>query len=311
MAVLLATNFAADALESWLAQWREAMPGESFVTDRSACDPEAIDIAIVANPPAGTLQGLPRLQLIQSMWAGVDKLLADPTIPTTVPLARMVDPAMNQAMAETALWAVLSLHRGFFAYAARQRAGAWRTHGQRRADEVHVVVLGLGQMGRTTALRLAGNGYSVSGWSTRELGLPGVVTHSGDASLTGLLAAADIVVNLLPLTPATVGLFDARSFVRMRQNASLVNLARGAHVVEADLLAALDSGHLRHAVLDVFHTEPLPSGHAFWSHPKVTLLPHAAAQTDLRSATQIAAANLRAWREGGPVASLVDRSRGY
>jgi len=311
MAVLLATNFPADALERWLAQWREAMPGESFVTDRSACDPEAIDIAVVANPPAGALQGLPNLQLIQSMWAGVDKLLGDPTIPTGVPLARMVDPAMNQAMAETALWAVLSLHRGFFAYAARQRAGEWRTHGQRRADEVHVAVLGLGQMGRTVALRLAANGYSVSGWATRAAVVPGVTTHSGDIELRELLVAADIAVNLLPLTPQTECLFNAQSFARMRPNACLVNLARGAHVVDADLLAALDSGHLRHAVLDVFHAEPLPADHAFWSHPQVTLLPHVAAQTDLRSATALAAANLRAWREGRPLAHLVDRARGY
>ena len=126
-----------------------------------------------------------------------------------------------------------------------------------------------------------------------------------------MLARAHIVVNLLPLTPATRGLFDARLFARCRRGASLVNLARGAHVVDADLLGALDSGHLHHAVLDVFQTEPLPADHPFWSHPRVTVLPHAAAQTDPRSAAAVAAANVRALRAGRPIAHEVDRARGY
>ena len=311
MAVLLATNFPADALERWLAQWREAMPGESFVTDRSACDPEAIDIAVVANPPAGALQGLPNLQLIQSMWAGVDKLLGDPTIPTGVPLARMVDPAMNEAMAETALWAVLSLHRDGFDYAKQQHEARWAPHRQRAAGDFGVTVLGLGQMGRTVALRLAANGYRVSGWSSRPVALPGVRTHCGDAGLPAALAGAQVLVNLLPLTPTTQGLIDARLLARLPRGSSIVNLARGAHVVEADLLAALECGHLRHAVLDVFATEPLPPSHPFWAHPDVTVLPHVAAQTSAASASAVVAANIAALRAGRPLQHLVDRARGY
>jgi glyoxylate/hydroxypyruvate reductase A len=220
-------------------------------------------------------------------------------VPPDVPLARMVDPAMNEAMAETALWAVLSLQRDFIDYAALQRAARWLPHPQRRAAEVNVAVLGLGQMGRAVLRRLQANGYRVAGWSTRE------------GRLDELLAASDIVVNLLPLTPATRGLFDARRLAAMRRGASLVNLARGAHVVDADLLAALDAGRLRHAVLDVFHAEPLPPDHVFWSHPHVTVLPHVAAQTDARSAAAMAVANVKRLRAGEPVAHLVDRSRGY
>jgi glyoxylate/hydroxypyruvate reductase A len=297
MSILLAGEFDAAERAQWLGLLRAALPGERIET--GAGDAAAVDIAIVANPPTGALRGLPNLRLIQSLWAGVDRLLADASIPPEVPLARMVDPAMNEAMAETALWAVLSLQRDFVDYAAQQRERRWLQHPQRRAEDVQVAVLGLGQMGRAVARRLAANGYAVAGWSTRE------------GRLDALLAASDIVVNLLPLTLATRGLFDARRFAAMRRGASLVNLARGAHVVDADLLAALDGGQLRHAVLDVFHSEPLPPQHAYWSHPRVTVLPHVAAQTDPRSAAAIAAANVKRLRTGEPVANLVDRSRGY
>lgn len=297
MSLLLAGEFEAGERAQWLDLLRAALPDERIET--TVGDASAVDVAIVANPPTGALQGLPKLRLIQSLWAGVDRLLADTSIPPEVPLARMVDPAMNEAMAETALWAVLSLQRHFVDYAAQQREGHWRQHPQRRADETTVAVLGLGQMGRAVARRLSANGYRVAGWSTRE------------GRLDELLGASDIVVNLLPLTPATRELFDARRFAAMRRGASLVNLARGAHVVDADLLAALDAGQLRHAVLDVFHSEPLPPQHAFWSHPRVTVLPHVAAQTDPRSAAAIAAANVKRLRAGEPVANLVDRSRGY
>ena len=309
MSVLVAADFDADEWALWWPALQAALPNEHLVRD--GAEAAMIDVALVANPAVGALQGLTQLRLIQSLWAGVDKLLSDPSVPADVPLARMVDPAMNEAMAETALWAVLSLHRGFFAYAARQRAGQWRGHAQCGADEVTVAVLGLGQMGRTTALRLAHNGYRVLGWSTRETQLDGVATFAGEQGLSQVLTAAQVVVNLLPLTPATRGLFNTTTLAAMPRGASLVNLARGAHVVEAELLAALDSGHLHHAVLDVFAVEPLPPAHPFWTHAKVTLLPHVAAQTDVRSAVGIVANNLRALREGRALNDLVDRQRGY
>lgn len=299
MGILLATNFDASGRRQWLDLLRAALPGETIVDERAAGDAEAIDIAIVANPLPGALRGLPKLRLIQSLWAGVERLLADRDIPTDVPLARMVDPAMNEAMAETALWAVLALQRDFFDYAGQQLEARWLQHRQRRADEVAVAVLGLGQMGRTVAARLEANGYRVTGWSSRS------------GPLEPVLGAADIVIDLLPLTPTTRGLFDATRFAAMRRGASFVNLARGAHVVDADLIAALESGRLHRAVLDVFHVEPLPADHAFWTHPRITVLPHTAAQTDPRSAAEIAARNVRALRAGQPLAALVDRAKGY
>lgn len=300
MNVLLCGDMDAAEHAEWFAALSAAMPEAHWLALEDArARPAAVQAAVVANPPPGSLQGLPNLRLIQSLWAGVDRLLADHTLPAGVPIARMVDPAMNAAMAETALWAVLSLHRGFFAYAQRQREGVWQPHAQQRADEVQVLILGQGQMGRTAAERIAALGYRVSGW--RRDGTP----------LLPLLAQSQIVVNLLPLTPETSGLLNADFFAAMPAQAGLVNLARGRHVVDADLLAALDSGHLRHAVLDVFHTEPLPPQHPYWRHPLVTVLPHAAAMTDARSAAAVAVANLRAARDGRPLANRVDAVRGY
>ena len=307
MKVLLCGDIDAAEWRVWRAALAAAMPEAQWLDrDAALAAPDEVQAAVVANPIAGSLQGLPRLRLVQSLWAGVDRLLADPTLPAGVPLARMVDPLMTEAMAETALWAVLSLHRGFFAYARRQTGAEWRVHAQRRADEVGVLVLGQGEMGRACAARLAHQGYRVQGW--RRDGQP----------LATLLGAAAIVVNLLPLTPDTRGLLDARFFAALPAGAGIVNLARGAHVVDADLLAALggdgsggEGGHIGHAVLDVFQTEPLPAQHPYWRHPRVTVLPHAAALTDPRSAAAVAVANLRALRDGGAITHLVDRQRGY
>ena len=323
MTVLVAADFTPGEWAAWWpalqAAFQAALPGERLVRARSgapsgepaAMPTDTIDVALVANPPPGALRGLPGLRLVQSLWAGVDGLLADASVPTDVPLARMVDPWMYEAMAQTALWAVIALHRGFFGYAGQQQRAEWCQHPQRRADEVGVAVLGLGRMGRAAAQRLARNGYCVTGWSRHAQALDGVATRAGPAALAQVLAAAQIVVNLLPLTPATRGLFNEKAFAAMPRGASLVNLGRGAHVVEADLLAALDSGQLGHAVLDVFHTEPLPAAHPFWPHPKISVLPHIAAQTDPRSAACIAAANVLALREGRPPENVVDRTRGY
>ncbi len=334
MKVLLCGDFDAQEHQEWLAALSAALPEVQWL-DRQAAPAQASEVhaAVVANPLPGSLHGLPNLRLIQSLWAGVDRLLADTSLPQHVPLARMVDPLMTTAMVETALWAVLSLHRGFYAYARAQQQGQWRPHAQRRADEVQVLVLGQGEMGRAVAARLVEQGYVVSSWRRGEgdpepiaariatpINTPSAAPTDASSlpsspalssSLLQHLAQAHIVINLLPLTPHTRGLLDALFFAALPPQASVVNLARGAHVVDSDLLAALDSGHLRHAVLDVFHAEPLPAGHRYWSHPQVTVLPHAAAMTDARSAAAVVALNLRALQQGQVLKHLVDRSRGY
>ena len=353
MNLLLAGDFDAGEQAEWLLALRQALPGHRLLPARQAGiglaqdgasstgtgpapgEPFRIDAAIVANPPPGSLRGLPGLRLIQSLWAGVDRLLTDNTLPPGVPIARMVDPAMTAAMAETALWATLALHRGFFGYARQQQSRRWQRQPQRRADELPVLVLGYGQMGRAVAQRLAQHGYPVAAWRRGGLRpdgaaatVPGSVQQpapdpasaklpaglrllSGAAALGPALSGAQIVINLLPLTPDTRGLINGAFLAALPSGAGLVNLARGAHLVDADLLAALASGQVSHAVLDVFNTEPLPTDHAYWQHSQVTVLPHAAAATDPRSAAAVVARNIEALAAGRPLSDLVVRSAGY
>jgi glyoxylate/hydroxypyruvate reductase A len=216
-------------------------------------------------------------------------------------------------MVESALWAVTALHRGFFTYARQQQQAQWVQHPQRRADEVQVLVLGLGTMGAAVSAALAAQGYGVTAWRRREgpPGSSGVRVLHGTQGLETGLAMAEVVLNLLPLTPHTRGLIDAGFLGRMKAGAALVNFGRGGHVVEADLLAALAAGRLAHAVLDVFASEPLPADHPFWQLPRVTVLPHVAALTDLRSAADVVASNLARLQAGQPLLHLVDRARGY
>ena len=317
MHLLLTGDFDAAEQAEWTQALRAALPGHKLWLHRDeAPNPAAIEVAIVANPPPGSLAGLPGLRLIQSLWAGVDRLLADASLPAGVPLARMVDPAMNAAMAETALWAVLSLHRGFFTYARQQTQLVWLQRPQTRADAWPVLVLGHGQMGRAVAGALARQGYPVQAWRRGTGGAPtaaapGVEVLSGAAALAAARAQARVVINLLPLTADTRGLIDAAWLAAMAPGAGLVNLARGAHLVEADLLAALASGQIGHAVLDVFRTEPLPAGHAFWQHPQVTLLPHVAALSGVHSAAAVVAHNIEALAAGRAVLHQVARAAGY
>ena len=315
-AIYLCGRIGEAALADWQTRLQALLPAETVLTRLTAETAAEVDIAVVANPAPGALQGLPQLRFIQSLWAGVEGLLADATLPAELPLARMVDPQMNAAMAETALWAALAVQRGFFRYARQQQAAQWQTWPQRQAAELNVLVLGWGQMGQAVAARLLDHGAVVRAWRAQggdagplaprvaELGV-------GADALPALLARSELLINLLPLTPATRGLLDARLFAQLPRGATVVNLARGAHLVDADLLAALENGHLAHAVLDVFATEPLPADHALWRHPAVTVLPHVAAQTDPRSAAAVVAANLQRWRAGRTPEHLVARHRGY
>jgi len=313
-AILLASRLGDIDMALWWPALQKALPGQVLIRSREEATPAElarVDVALVTQAAPGILRDLPALRLVQSLWAGVDRLLADPELPPDVPVARMVDPSMTAAMVQTALWAVLGLHRHAFDYAAQQHERVWHPQRQRRAEEIQTGVLGLGEIGLACAQALAGLGYRVDGWSTRPVRLDGVRSLCGEQGLETLLGQADIVVNLLPLTPATRGLFDTTRLRAMKHGAALVNLARGAHVVEADLLAALDSGHVRHAVLDVLQKEPPAPQHPFWSHPRVTLWPHAAAATDPHTACAVVATNISALRQGRPLRHLVDRPRGY
>jgi glyoxylate/hydroxypyruvate reductase A len=304
MAILFVEGAEDSAL--WVPALRERLPG--VVTAADAFRPEEIEVAIVANPPAGALRGLPALRLVQSLWMGVEGLVADPTVPEGVPIARMVDPWMATEMPEAALAHVLFLHRLHDVYGRQQRERVWRQLRQPHARDRHVGVLGLGELGGRTASVLAGSGFRVHGWSRTPKDLEGVETHT---DLDAALARSEILVNLLPLTEQTRGLLDAARLARLPDGACLVNLARGAHVVDAELLAALDAGRLRHAILDVFAAEPLPPEHPYWTHPAVSVMPHVAAQSTPESCLPVVVENVRRLHAGEPLLHLVDRAAGY
>jgi glyoxylate/hydroxypyruvate reductase len=311
VSLLLIGEFSAQEYAHWRETLVAGLPGESLYLPNEHYDPACIDIALVANPPAGSLAGLKNLLLVQSLWAGVDRLLSDPSLPENVPIVRLVDPNLTQAMIECAGACVMFLHRQLPGYARQQAAREWKKLPQPLARERRVGILGLGELGRAVAQALAALDFDVGAWSAGARRVEGMELWSGASGLLRLLQRTDILINLLPLTPHTSGILNAQLFARLPQGAAIINLARGGHLNENDLLDALANGQLSHAILDVFREEPLPSQHPFWSHPGITVLPHVAAVTDVNTAAKIAVQNIKAFRAGSMPAPLVDRAKGY
>jgi glyoxylate/hydroxypyruvate reductase A len=247
-------------------------------------------------------------RLVQSLWAGVERIVTNPTL--TQPLARMVDPGLRQGMVEYVCGHVLRLHLGIDAVLAQQ-SGHWHPVVPPLACERPVAVLGLGELGGACAQALAGLGFPVLGWARRARELPGVECHHGDDGLRAVLTRARIVVTLLPATPDTENLLDARRLAWLPMGAMIVNPGRGSLIDDQALLDALASGRVAQATLDVFRTEPLPPEHPFWAHPRVTVTPHVAAETRPDSASRVVAENLRRLAAGEPLMHLVDRRAGY
>jgi glyoxylate/hydroxypyruvate reductase A len=300
-----------DDPDAWRAMLAEALPDLEVRVWPDLGDAAAIEIALVWKPKPGVLAGLPGLKLIQSLGMGVDHIFVDPDLPADVPVARLVDPDMVRQMSEYVIFAALRHHRRMDDYDANQRAGKWQGAGLRDTPEVRAGVLGLGEIGRDTARKLALLGFQVAGWSRTAKALDGIESFHGSAGLIPFLNRSDILVCLLPLTPETQGILDARAFAALPSGAYVINLARGGHIVEADLLAALDRGHLAGATLDVFETEPLPAGHAFWTHPKIHITPHVAGLTNPRTAAAQVVENIRRVQAGKAARNLVDAARGY
>ncbi|HTV89087.1 MAG TPA: glyoxylate/hydroxypyruvate reductase A [Stellaceae bacterium] len=309
MAILFSSTV--DSATRWRSEIERLMPEREFRIWPEIGDPAAIDYAIVWRPPRGLLASLPKLQLILSLGAGVDHLLSDPQLPRGVPVVRLVDPCLSAAMSEFVALGVLRLHRHDLDYLAQQRLGTWLERPQKNAAERPVGILGFGTIGEDAGGKLRALGFPVAGWSRSAKSVPGFATYSGPDGLAALLAGSEIIVCLLPLTGATVGILNARMFAQLPRGAGLVNAGRGGHLVDADLIAALDAGQLSGAVLDVFNTEPLPPEHPFWRHPRILVTPHIAGITNPASAAPIMAEAIRRFEAGLPVAHTVDPARGY
>ncbi|GBQ89002.1 D-3-phosphoglycerate dehydrogenase [Gluconacetobacter johannae DSM 13595] len=296
------------------AAWRSALSALAPDLDvriwPDVGDPAAVTHLLTWKPPSDLMTRFPNLRAVFSEGAGVDQFLSL-GLPDGVSLVRIVDPALTDMMVEYGVWATLALHRQAPAYRRSQAAHEWRPQAQPLARDRRVGVLGLGVLGAALLRRLHLFGFACAGWSRGAHAIDGVTCFAGHDTLAAFLHRTDILICLLPLTDETRGILSARTFAALPQGAGVINCGRGGHVVEADLLAALESGHLSHAILDVAGQEPLPADHPFWDHPGITLTPHVASDTTPASAAHQLVDNLRRLRAGQTPVGLVDRGRGY
>jgi glyoxylate/hydroxypyruvate reductase A len=296
------------APEPWLAGLHAALPqAEVAVWQPGAAQAE---YAVVWQPPQQFFDEQPQLKGIFNIGAGVDALLSLRLPPQAV-VVRLEDAGMAVQMAEYVCQAVIRHFRDLEAYATDMRAGHWTYYKPRQRSDFPVGVMGLGVLGARVAQALAHFEFPVNGWSRTPKLLDGVRGFNGAAQLDAFLAASRVLVNLLPLTPDTTNILNRERLSRLQPGGYVINVARGAHLVDDDLLALLDSGHLAGATLDVFRTEPLPQAHPFWLHPKITITPHTSARTLRETSIAQIVGKLAALERGDPVAGLVDVGRGY
>lgn len=285
------------------------LPGWSVVksTDQAASSAE---VAVCWNQPPGTWAHLRAVRMAHSIGAGVDHLLGDPALPD-VPVCRVIDGDQARRMAEYVLWCTLYYHRGFDIAAGNQRAKVWQRPPNRLAGQVTVGVMGLGQIGAHLATTLRDAGYDVRGWSRSGKPIDGVRVHGGDAGFGAFVSELEILVCMLPLTNETTGILGNKLFARLKPGTKLIQCGRGPQLNETDLLAALDSGQLGGAVVDVFEQEPLPPTHALWTHPKVWVTPHMAAVMPMPEVVDQIAENCERLLADAPLLRVVERSAGY
>ena len=295
---------------AWLEALSRALP-EANIAAWPQTTARPADYAIVWKPPQELLGALGQVKAVFNLGAGVDAVAETPALSCDVPLIRLEDAGMAEQMVEYACYAVLRCYREIDAYAEQQRAALWRP--RRRIDKrsFGVGILGLGVMGVAVAQALGRFGFPLLGWSRGRKAIDGVTSYAGPGELDAVLGQARILICLLPSTRETRGLLDRARLSRLPRGACVVNLARGDILVDDDLVALLDEGHLAAAILDVFRDEPLPAAHAFWHHPKITVTPHVSAATLIDESVEQIAAKIRRMEAGLPVAGVVGRERGY
>ena len=314
MTLLVASSWA--DMDPYFAKWRDMLSRQQGGIDvrlypDELGDVEDITAALVWDPPPGLLLALPHLKLIQSLGMGVDHIFKHSDLPAGVPVARIVDPDLVARMSEYCVHSVLHYHREADRYDRDQAERRWNPIPYPAASTRRVGVMGVGEIGADTARKLKLLDFDVAGWSRSPKDIPGVVVFHGAEGFGEFMARSEIIVCLLPLTAETEGILDARAFDLMPRGAVIVNAARGGHVVDADLIAALDSGKLGFAKLDVFREEPLPKDNPFWAHPKIRITPHNAGITNPVTAAAQVAENYRRVQRGEAPNNIVDPERGY
>lgn len=292
----------------WIEGLRQALP-QAEVEDWQPGAPAA-DYGVVWAPPQAFLDAQPQMKALFNIGAGVDALLKL-RLPPDALVVRLDDAGMSVQMAEFVCHAVIRHFRELDGYERDAAAGRWGFRKPKPRAAFPVGVLGLGVLGTRVARALAAFEFPVRGWSRNAKDVPGVECFAGPQQFDAFLAGTRVLVNLLPLTPETENILDRRNLGKLLPGAYVINVARGAHLVDEDLLALLESGHLAGAALDVFRAEPLPADHPFWRHPRITVTPHTSARTLRDESIAQIAGKIRALQRGEPIAGIVDRQRGY
>ncbi|MEM9198278.1 MAG: glyoxylate/hydroxypyruvate reductase A [Pseudomonadota bacterium] len=313
MTLRIFLNLTPERLGPWHGPLRDALAHAGIVAEILDTPSEAVQrgAQYVVNAPNGPLQDfgtVPGLRAVLNAWAGVEKVVGNPTL--TVPLARMVDPGLTEGMVEYVTGHVLRHHLGMDGHILNP-THMWEERNVPLARERPVGILGLGELGTACAQALRALNFPVTGWSRRPRELAGITCHAGADGLSATLAGAQILVLLLPDTPATTNILNATRLAQLPRGAVIINPGRGPLIEDAALLAALDAGQIGHATLDVFRQEPLPAGHPFWAHPKITVTPHIAADTRPITAAGVIVENIRRDQAGEALLHLVDREAGY
>jgi glyoxylate/hydroxypyruvate reductase A len=294
----------------WREIFAQVAPDIVFIDHAQPYDPGTIRYLAAWSPSAELIASLPALEILFSIGAGIDQFDMN-ALPTHVRVVRMIEPGIAAGMVEYVTMAVLALHRQLIDYGIAQREARWAPIKLVPASERRIGVMGLGNLGQAVLRALSPFGFPLSGWSRSPRDIDGVDCHAGEAALSTFLAQSDILICLLPLTQETRGILCRETLSLLPVGAAFINVGRGGHLVEQDLLSLLDEGHISGAVLDVADPEPLPADHPFWSHPRIVLTPHIASMTRPDGAARALIANIRRFVQGEPMDGEVARDRGY
>lgn len=294
----------------WQTLFAEHAPDIEWRAWPDIGNPEEVEYLAAWQAPDDLTQLLPNLKVLFALSAGVDQLDLS-RLPADLPVVRLLDPGITRGMCEYATWAVLSLHRDMLRYREQQAARRWQAHLLQPAENRRVGVMGLGTQAQQILATLAPFGFALSGWARSVHEIEGVDCFAGQAQLSAFLGQCDILLCVLPLTEQTEGILDRNLFALLPRGAGLINMGRGGHLVEGDLLEALESGQLGGAILDVLQVEPAAADHPFWGHPQVVLTPHVAAMTQPASAFGVLLENIRRFERGERMVGQIDRNRGY
>ena len=299
-------------IDQWLKILKKKLPMERIVkfSNLKKSDYKKIEVAIVANPNPTEVKKLVNLKWIQSVWVGVEKLV-ESFKSERVKIVRLVDPEMNRTMSEAVLSWVLYLHRDMHFYQVQQNKRVWKEADYIKPSKKIVSIIGLGELGSASAVKLIENGFNVCGWSRGKKNIKKVKSFTGELGLKNMLKQTDILVCLIPLTRNTKYLLNYKMLSYLKKGASIINFARGAIINAKDLVKHLNSGRIKHAVLDVFEQEPLPKTSILWKHKNVTVLPHISAHTDMDTASSIVCKNIKMYRLKNRIPKSVDMVRGY